>query len=256
VSQPSNHNKKEHGPADLLSLGGNNHHAAEDGGEGNWLVSYADMMTLLVGFFVILLSFSTVDAEKFDEAKRAITEQFGGTYQIPYSELAERINEAIKKLGVGDQLFLKTDESGLEISFKGTVFFDTGSASLKEEAEPVLKSLIEAIKSDSDPLDITIEGHTDNVPIVHGKIFRNNWELSSLRACRVLESFLDEGLPKSRLTAVGYADARPLVPNEDASGTAIPDNQAQNRRVIIRLVRHSEPVMMKREESSHESVTE
>lgn len=242
-------NKKEHGPADLLSLGSSSGHGGgDDHGEGNWLVSYADMMTLLVGFFVILLSFSTVDAEKFDEAKKAITEQFGGTYQVPYSDLANRISEAIKKLGVGDQLLLKTDESGLEISFKGTVFFDTGSASLKEESLPVLQSLIAAIKADAEPLEVTVEGHTDNVPIVHGKLFRNNWELSSLRACRVLETFLDAGLPKSRLTAVGYADARPLVPNEDTEGNAVAANQAQNRRVIIRLVRHSEPVMMKQEE--------
>lgn len=220
-------------------------HAPEEHSEGNWLVSYADMMTLLVGFFVILLSFSVMDPEKFDEAKKSITQEFGGTYQVPYSDLANRIRDAIQKLGVGDQLILKISDAGLEISFKGTVFFDTGSVDLKPEAQPVLEDLIAALKTESDALDITIEGHTDDVPIVNGKFFRNNWELSSLRACRVLEAFLKAEIPMERLTAVGYGEARPLVPNRDASGVAIGENQAQNRRVIIRARRHADPVIVR-----------
>lgn len=244
-----------HSSASNLPLFDHGHSAAhaEEHGEGNWLVSYADMMTLLVGFFVILLSFSVMDAEKFDQAKKSITEQFGGTYQIPYSDLAERIKEALKKLGVGDQLVIKVSDAGMEISFKGTVFFDLGSADLKEEARPVLDNLITSIKTEQGPLDITVEGHTDDVPINNGKIFRNNWELSSLRACRVLESFISAGLPKERLTAVGYGEARPLVPNRTAQGESIPDNQTQNRRVVIRVVRHAENVMIKSEGVSQES---
>jgi len=220
-------------------------HAPEEHSEGNWLVSYADMMTLLVGFFVILLSFSTLDPEKFDEARKSITAEFGGSYQVPYPELADRVREALKKLGVGDQLLLKISDAGLEVSFKGTIFFDTGSADLKPEARPVLENLIAALKSEGSDLDITIEGHTDDVPIVGGKLFRNNWELSSLRACRVLDAFLGDDIPMNRLTAVGYGEARPLVPNRDSEGAAIPENQAQNRRVIIRATRHAEPVIMK-----------
>lgn len=224
-------------------------HAAEEHGEGNWLVSYADMMTLLVGFFVILLSFSTMDPEKFEEARKSITAEFGGTYQVPYSDLADRIREAIKKLGIGDQLIIKISDAGLEISFRGTVFFDTGSVDLKAEAKPVLDNLLQALNAEQNSLDITVEGHTDDVPIVHGKLYRNNWELSSLRACRVLESFINAGIPKDRLTAVGYGEARPLVPNRDASNESIPENQAQNRRVVIRAIRHAEPVIVKADPS-------
>ena len=136
---------------DLLHLGNANPHGGEEGGEGNWLVSYADMMTLLVGFFVILLSFSSVDQEKFDEARRAITQEFGGTYTVPYKELADKIKDAIKKMGIGDQLLLKVSDAGVEIAFRGTVLFESGSADLKEEATPILQHLIEAIKTDADP---------------------------------------------------------------------------------------------------------
>lgn len=226
-------------------------HAPEEHGEGNWLVSYADMMTLLVGFFVILLSFSTMDPEKFDEARKSITAEFGGSYQVPYSELSDRVREAVKKLGVGDQLLLKISDAGLEISFKGTVFFDTGSADLKPEAKPILENLIAALKSEGTDLDITIEGHTDDVPIVSGKLFRNNWELSSLRACRVLDAFLSASIPMNRLTAVGYGEARPLVPNRDADGVALPENQSQNRRVVIRATRHAEPILVKVDKDGH-----
>lgn len=251
VSQPRTKNSKEKdsGPSSPVYLpirhDDSQGHAPEEHSEGNWLVSYADMMTLLVGFFVILLSFSTMDPEKLEEAKKSITAEFGGAYQIPYSDLADRVREAVKKLGIGDQLLLKISDAGLEISFKGTVFFDTGSADLKPEAKPVLENLISALKSEGSDLDITVEGHTDDVPIISGKLFRNNWELSSLRACRVLDAFLNANIPMSHLTAVGYGEARPLVPNRNSDGTANTDNQAQNRRVIIRASHHAEPVIVK-----------
>jgi chemotaxis protein MotB len=212
----------------------------EEGGEGNWLVSYADMMTLLVGFFVILLSFATIDPKKFDEARKSVTEEFGGKYQVPYAKLAEALREVAKKLGVGDQFLIKESTSGIEISSRGTVFFNTGSADLKEEAQNVLLKMIEVVKSDPSQFNITIEGHTDDVPLAEGKAFRNNFELSSIRACRVLDSFLSASVPKDRLTAVGYGDARPLVPNRDEKGNAIAENQAQNRRVVIKIMKSAE----------------
>lgn len=230
-------------PLHGISGHGDSPHAVEEHSEGNWLVSYADMMTLLVGFFVILLSFAVIDPEKFDEARKSITQEFGGVYQVPYSELSDRLREVVKKLGVGDQLLIKQSDAGIEISFRGTVFFDTGSAELKEQAKPVLENLIAAIKTDSDPMDVTVEGHTDDVPIARGGHFRNNWELSSLRACRVLDSFIVSGFKMDRLTAVGYGEARPLVPNRDSDGNAISENQAQNRRVVIKIVRHAAPAL-------------
>ena len=83
---------------------------------------------------------------------------------------------------------------------------------------------------------VTVEGHTDDAPI-HSAQFPSNWELSTARASAVVHFFLDAGVAPSRLRAAGYADTFPLVPNRDAAGRAIPENQARNRRVVIKLER-------------------
>ncbi len=212
-------------------------HAEE--GEGSWLVSYADMMTLLVGFFVILLSFSKVDDEKFEEVKRETSKQFGGIYQVPFGTLADRLKAEISKAGLGDQFIIKQTDLGVEISFQGTVFFETGSADLKEKANELLGRLTPIIHSEAKDFSIIIEGHTDDVPIIASTRFKSNWELSSIRACRVLESFEAAGFLKSKMTAVGYGDARPIVPNRDDQGNAIAINQGQNRRVVIKVLKDS-----------------
>jgi chemotaxis protein MotB len=211
------------------------HKAHEEEGEGNWLVSYADMMTLLVGFFVILLSFSTVDQEKLDKAKLSITKEFGGSYKVPYADMAERIKAALDKLGLGDQFIVKQTPSGVDISFQGTVFFNSGSADIKPEARALVNELIPVVKQESQNFDITIEGHTDDVPLSGGQFIKNNWELSSLRACRVLDAFFAHGFDQKHMTAIGYGEARPIAPNRDAEGNPLPENQSQNRRVVIKL---------------------
>lgn len=218
------HEHEEHG-----------HGGGEHGGEENWLVSYADMMTLLVGFFVILLSFSQIDQEKFEEAKKSVSEKFGGNYETTFGEIADRIKEALDKAGKGDQFVIKSDDSGIEISFLGTAFFDSGSVEVKNEAIQLFDILIKEIKNEIANLNVLIEGHTDDVPLNGTGTIRNNWELSSIRACRVLDYFVTHGFDKLKMTAVGYGEARPLVPNRDQNGISIPINQSKNRRVIIKL---------------------
>ena len=227
-----------HGPKKNSYVDVSGGHGGEHVEEGEaWLISYADLMTLLVGFFVILLSFSSTDQEKLEGLKRAITQEFGGSYQVPFGDMADRLRDQLKNLGVGDQFLVKTNDRGVEISFYGTIFFNLGSADLKEEGSTLLKQLIPVIKAEAHDFSVVVEGHTDDVPITNGKIFKNNWELSSVRACRVLETFEANGFPKSILTALGYGDARPAVPNRDAEGVAIPVNQSQNRRVVIKLIK-------------------
>lgn len=209
----------------------------EHGGEESWLISYADLMTLLVGFFVILMSFSEMDQEKFEQAKKSITKEFGGKYETPYGDIADKIKASIEKTGMGGQVAIKTDEAGVEISFLGTTFFETGSVDVKAEAQKLFSLVIPEIKAETADFNIVIEGHTDDVPLAGGGTIKNNWELSSIRACRVLEYFLGQGFKKEKMTAIGYGDARPLVPNRDANGVAIPINQSQNRRVVMKLLK-------------------
>ena len=123
--------------------------------------------------------------------------------------------------------------STLEMS--SAAFFDSGSAVLSKGGEAILSGLTAQLESDRlRGYRITIEGHTDDNPI-HTAQFPSNWELSTARAAAVVHYFLDQGIPAQRLRAAGYADTFPKLPNRDADGNPIPQNQTQNRRVVIRL---------------------
>lgn len=251
----SDHNHQHDNSHELIEIPGSGGHGGEEHGEGNWLVSYADMMTLLVGFFVIMLSFSKVDDEKFEEVKKQVTQKFGGKYEVPYQDLKNKIQSQIDKLGLGNQVTIKSTEAGVEISFFGTVFFNLGSADVKAESLDLLNNMIPAIKEEATDFDVTVEGHTDDIPIGPNAYFKNNWELSSIRACRVLAFFGDKGFKLSHLTAVGYGEARPVKPNRDANGIPLPLNQAQNRRVVIKLSKKSENSLESKSETENISVS-
>ena len=121
------------------------------------------------------------------------------------------------------------------LEMNSAAFFDSGSASLSKGGEAILGNVTAQLKSDAyNGYQITVEGHTDDSPISTAQ-FPSNWELSTARASAVVHFLLDQGIPAQKLRAAGYADTFPKVPNRDARGTAIPDNQAQNRRVVITL---------------------
>ena len=121
------------------------------------------------------------------------------------------------------------------VEMSSATFFASGSATLSKAGEAVLQDVAARLKSDElrDYL-ITVEGHTDDAPIATLQ-FPSNWELSTARASAVVHFFLDQGIPARKLRAAGYADTFPKAPNRDAAGNPIPGNQAQNRRVVIKL---------------------
>ncbi len=207
--------------------------------ESNWLVSYADMMTLLVGFFLILLSFSKVDSTVFESVKKEASKVFGGEYKVPFEALSDKIKDAIESQKMGDQVVFKQNDAGVEIAFRGALFFDLGSAELKPEALEMLDKIIPVVSEQAKSFGILIEGHTDNLPIV-SKQFSSNWELSSVRACSVLRLFESRGFSRKKLKAVGFADTNPILPNTDGNGQALPANQAQNRRVVLKILKDFE----------------
>lgn len=124
--------------------------------------------------------------------------------------------------------------------------FGSGSATLSTAGEAILQDVAVKLKSDAfKDYEITVEGHSDDTPI-HTSQFPSNWELSTARASAVVHYFLDQGIPAQKLRAAGYADTFPKVPNRDANGNPIPENQAQNRRVVIKLekIEPAEPTPM------------
>lgn len=191
-------------------------------GEGNWLVSYADMMTLLFGFFVLLQSFSTINAKKFENVKKESSAAFSGEYESPYGELTKKIRAVVQKENLTNQVTVDESSAGITINFNGQIFFDSGLVDIKSEAYEMLKKIVMNIRSEAKDYYITIEGHTDQTPISSGLI-ASNWELSALRATRVLRFFIDQGYDAKRLKSIGWGETKP-IDLKDSS---------KNRRVMI-----------------------
>jgi chemotaxis protein MotB len=134
---------------------------------------------------------------------------------------------------------VKTDATGVSITFQSTVFFDTLSADVKPEGKVVLDKLIETIatrqQADKKEYRIIVEGHTDSRPILGGT-FPTNWELSGARASRVVRMFLDLGFSPQKLAAIGYGETRPEAPSRTPAGEWDEEALSKNRRVVLRIL--------------------
>jgi len=221
-----------------------------------WLTTFNDLVTLLMVFFVLLFTMATTDVaklkqfqvsimrglgvlEKGEGSPIGVIESFGDKgsnigmlrgKMIPEGE--QSINdymESLKSLK-GTEVRLRGKDQVMSV--EGRALFESGSADINPDAYPVLEELLKIIEAFSCP--IRVEGHTDNVPILTEK-FDSNWELSTARAVNIVKYFIDHGnVAPERLSAVGYGELRPLVPNDS------PEHRAKNRRVEIVLVKSEE----------------
>ncbi len=207
--------------------------------ESNWLISYADMMTLLCGFFIMLFSMAKLDEAQYESVKEAVAKHFGGDYKSPSADLAKFVTQILNETGIEGVASLKSDAAGVSIIFKSTVFFDTLSSELTFEGRRILEKLIDGIsgrqKAELRDYRIVVEGHTDSRPILSG-IYPSNWELSGARASRVVRSFLEKGFAPKMLTPIGFADTRPENPSRTPAGEWDEAALTKNRRVIIRVL--------------------
>ena len=121
-------------------------------------------------------------------------------------------------------------DNGVELNLRGAAFFDLASAEVKPGGIPLLRDIAATLAGT--PYKVTVEGHTDNLPM-ESWLYPSNWELSSARASRVARFLIDHGVARDHLRVEGLADTQPVAPNADPAGRAIPENQAKNRRVVI-----------------------
>jgi len=202
----------------------------------DWLVTYADAITLLMAFFIIFFSISKVDQGKFDQMRKGIGKDILKKDTIlPMQELKVDIQDIVYTLKADDAVKVTTDSQGVVLEFASSAFYKPGTAELHPDALPLLNSVAQTILSPKyDTFSVTIEGHTDDDPISTAR-YPSNWELSSGRATRVVRHFIEQGIIGTRQQAIGYAATRPKVPNRTPEGVSIPENKAANRRVIVRL---------------------
>ncbi len=203
----------------------------------DWLVTYSDAITLLMAFFVMLLTFAEYDIPAFEEAAKAIKENIGsGEKKTTSDQLKVEIEDVVYEVQANQAISVSKVLKDVIIDLDSRAFFKPGSAELREAAIPVLEKLAKTITAPRfETYNIQVEGHTDDEPIKTAQ-FPSNWELSTARAARVVRFFAEGGyVHPVKLSAAGFADQKPKVPNRDADGNPIPENQATNRRTAIRV---------------------
>lgn len=203
-----------------------------------WLLTFADAVTLLLAFFVMMMSFSKVDIVTFEQVKAGIARDLGQRSILrPAAQLRSELDTLVDSLGVADAVSVNIYERGIVLELASNAFYLPGSSTLRPEARPVLERLAGTLRDPTySKFRIAIEGHTDDNPISNAK-FASNWELSGARATNIVRLFATQEIPVRRMRGVAFADTQPKVPNRDGAGAALPENQARNRRVIVRIHR-------------------
>ena len=232
----------------------------DDGAQENherWLISYADFITLLFAFFVVMYAISIVNEGKYAVLSEALGDAFGGRSIAPQAHtsvepvlplshivnrkrleaarrerermeiLAKDLTATLMPLVKSGQVRVTQNARGIGIELNASVLFAQGEATLQQEAREVLGAVAGLLKDA--PQRIEVEGHTDNLPITNER-FASNWELSAVRAASVVRLFIESGVQDVRLSAIGHGATRPVAPNDT------PANQARNRRVAVMIL--------------------
>jgi len=202
----------------------------------SWLMSYADMITLLLCFFIIFVSVSEPKKEKM----AAITEGMAGKFgtielSTPFQSVFRSLQAVVETRQILKDVDIVKGEDSLMIELSSLAFYKDKSADFDEKMLPVLEEVAANLRSlDFMDCRITVEGHTNDMPTGSAS-YPTNWELSAARAARMVRFFIDRGIQPGRLKAVGYADTRGKVPNVDLHGNAIIENRRLNERVMIKI---------------------
>ncbi len=220
-----------------------------------WLISYADFITLLFAFFVVMYSISSVNLGKYrvlsDSMETAFKKQTSSEL-LPGTQLGVSVQRAPISLGTEGQAGFKAmsdtaieiekrmkewinkgqvavrgNEKWLEVEINTSILFSSGSAQLSRQAADILRNLSNVFQETNNPLYVS--GYTDNVPIRTAR-YPSNWELSSARAASVVRIFSEAGISPSRMGAIGFGEFRPVAENDT------PQNRQKNRRVVIRIL--------------------
>ncbi len=212
------------------------------GDSEEWLITYSDLVTLILVFFLLLIGFSTVDYKRYSKAMESIKKALGGKIEqeiieglekagpgeVELKKLHRQVEALIKSEDLSETMAVELNERGLAITSQGSLFFRSASAELLPGPQAFLVRVADLIRSL--PFRVEVEGHTDDVPI-RTEHFPSNWELSASRAAAVTRFLITQGgVSAERFSAVGYAQYRPRF-------EPTPENRPKNRRVEILITR-------------------
>ena len=221
-----------------------------------WIITFADMVTLLMVFFILLFAIGTVEQDKWRQIKESLREALGadaieelGTRQgldVIQTQVDEQTVHAVDEVGamvnremediiseveefvfknkLSGEVRVSSDERGAVITISDVVVFPPGSADMTSRGRKTLRQVFDVLKQFN--YNVKVEGHTDNTPI-HTLRYPSNWELSASRAAEVAHMLIDDGYPPERLSVEGFAEFRPIVPNTSVQ------NRSRNRRIEV-----------------------
>jgi len=198
-------------------------------GRDRWLLSFADLMTLLFAFMLVLYASTAFDQRQQDDLQSALRSSFGGTPKAPsvLDQLAERLRPELARLLVLDVLDLERDLGALRLVINSRKLFASGAETINDRYDDLLRHLV--AQMDGLPLVLVVEGHTDSLAPRQGP-FATNLALSAARASAVGERLLSFGLPQDKLSVAGYGAERPVADNATAEG------RGRNRRIVLRVI--------------------
>ena len=203
----------------------------------DWLMSYADLVTLLMAFFLSMLSISHVDPALFEQMKKGLRSDLAKDKEVqtPLAEIKHDLDSILEGERKAGDVAVDMGREGIVVEFSSSAIYEPGKADIGPAARANIDKVAGAIENiDYYKFKIDIEGHTDNIPIKTLQ-FPSNWELSVSRATNIVKYLIEKGIDPERLKAAGYADTKPKAPNVDSSGTPLGANQAKNRRIVIRI---------------------
>lgn len=204
----------------------------------DWLVTYADAVTLILTFFILLFSVSEPQPSSFKKMSEALSGGFvEGVAEDPMEQMSEELQVLVEESNFEQDMSVEITDKGVTLELSSGSFFHGGSAKFTRKAIPILKQVVGILRDfDFDAYKIQVDGHTDDVPM-KSKRFPSNWELSASRASTVVRFFIAAGLKRELMSATGFAEVQPKVPNLDDNGNPIPQNRELNRRVVVRVER-------------------
>ena len=207
-----------------------------------YLITYADLITLLLGLFIILYTISNIDARKYEKVISAMGNIFGTegkviglesniiNQDLPSNNLKNELARLIKEYNYQESIRFEESERGFTIHIMDDILFKSGSADLNQNSMDVLSKIAALLKDVKN--DIRIEGHTDNVPI-NTDVFKSNWHLSVGRALNTAYYLINkEGLRPEKISVVGFSEYKPIASNTTNDG------RANNRRVDIVIIKN------------------
>ena len=204
-------------------------HKSED---ESWLLSYADLITNLLVFFVALLSAMEVSRVKLQHVQEVIA---GKSESLSLKALEKDLSKHIKEQGHEKIISANMTDKGVIVALNSGIVFSLGSAKIQPEFKKMLQDVMLKVLPYADKYDFAVEGHTDSTPIKNGRKYKSNWELGSARALNVRSHLESVGIPRNRLHVEAYADTRPIQETNLKEEVNQNNKSSRQRRVVIRI---------------------